>query len=176
MKNLYKILNINNAATGEEIISAFRKQAKLNHPDISNHSNANEIIQGIYEAREILLDSNKRKQYDLLLSSNKDNENDYNNIFEDSIKSAAFDASKFISRSFNFIKLLFFFPFYIYQLFATVFVGGFLSICLIMSGFYHLPIGILFTAIGIIFGRQVIIQTIEISQMLIERFIYEFKL
>ena len=67
MKNLYKILKINNTATDEEIISAFRKQAKLNHPDISDQSNANEIIQGIYEAREILLDSNKRKQYDLLL-------------------------------------------------------------------------------------------------------------
>ena len=63
-KNYYQILNISQNATQEEIKKAFRTLAKQYHPDVNPSPDANEIMQQITEAYEVLSDIEKRKQYD----------------------------------------------------------------------------------------------------------------
>lgn len=51
-----KILGVSSSATLSEIKKAFRKKAKLYHPDISKHPNASELFRLINEAYEYLHD------------------------------------------------------------------------------------------------------------------------
>ena len=67
----YFILGINETATLEEIVSAYRKQAKMWHPDINNDENAHETMQLINEAYLILSDKEARVRYDTEYSSYK---------------------------------------------------------------------------------------------------------
>lgn len=69
IKNYYQILNISQNATQEEIKKAFRTLAKQYHPDVNSNPNANEIMQQITEAYEVLSDVEKRKQYDKKLGN-----------------------------------------------------------------------------------------------------------
>ena len=60
--DLYKILDINETATKEEIKKAFRKKAKSCHPD---HQGGNsDKFSEINEAHAILINDKKRKLYD----------------------------------------------------------------------------------------------------------------
>lgn len=68
-KNYYQILNISQNATQEEIKKAFRTLAKQYHPDVNPSPDANEIMQQITEAYEVLSDIEKRKQYDKKLGN-----------------------------------------------------------------------------------------------------------
>lgn len=61
----YDILSIPSNATDEQIKSAFRRLAKLYHPD--KNPNGKEQFEKILIAYEILIDSAKRRQYDLRL-------------------------------------------------------------------------------------------------------------
>ena len=65
--NPYKILDIPETATDEEVKSAYRKLAKKYHPDKYVDSPlkdvADEKMKEINEAYEILSDENKRKSY-----------------------------------------------------------------------------------------------------------------
>ena len=189
MKNLYSILRISKDATNEQIISAFRTQAKLNHPDISKDSNAGEKIKDIYEARNILTDPIKRKEYDELLSTFRMGviDDDYDTVFDDSIKSASFDASEFINRSFNIIKLLIFFPFYISRLLGTIFLVGFIGfywiagIFALISNLHSLsPKEIILALIGISIGFYVVKFFVELIKGIFlqikQRFIDEFNI
>lgn len=71
-KNYYKILGIPKSATDKEIHRAYRKLAKEYHPDKLRSKNlsekekaeASERFRNINEAKEILLDSEKRAAYD----------------------------------------------------------------------------------------------------------------
>lgn len=65
MKNFYKILEIKENATSEEIREAFRKLAKKTHPDYY-HANKDlyQKFQEINEANKILSDINRRTEYD----------------------------------------------------------------------------------------------------------------
>jgi len=62
-KSYYDLLGIPMNAEKEEIKKAFRKQAKLHHPDMNDHENDNELYIKIYTAYDTLYDDDKRKIY-----------------------------------------------------------------------------------------------------------------
>ena len=96
--NYYELLGVKKSATKEEIKSAYKAQMKKWHPDINKDSNAVNMSSKINEAKEILLDDLKRKDYDEYLdkkvqenynryTQNKtyknNNEDERNNNYED---------------------------------------------------------------------------------------------
>ncbi len=65
MPSYYDILGVSKTASIGEIKSAFRRLAKLYHPD--KNPGGKEMFEKILMAYEILIDSNRRLQYDLKL-------------------------------------------------------------------------------------------------------------
>lgn len=65
--NYYDLLGVSKNASKEEIKKAYLKQIKKWHPDINKDENAQSITMKLNEAKEILLDDNKRADYDNLL-------------------------------------------------------------------------------------------------------------
>ena len=65
LKTHYQILGINTTATNDEIKTAFRKLAKLYHPD--KNPNTKEMFEHILLAYEVLIDKTRRSQYDIKL-------------------------------------------------------------------------------------------------------------
>ena len=65
--NYYKLLGISPKATLAEIKKAYREKAKLYHPDVNNHKQAEKLFVLINEAHEVLSDENKRYLFDLKL-------------------------------------------------------------------------------------------------------------
>lgn len=65
--NYYELLGINSNATAEEIKSAYKTQMKKWHPDINKDEQAVSMSIKINEAKDVLLDEEKRKEYDLFL-------------------------------------------------------------------------------------------------------------
>lgn len=64
-KNYYETLGVAKTASQEEIKKAFRKKAKIHHPDANlNDPSAEDRFKEINEAYDILGDEAKRKQYD----------------------------------------------------------------------------------------------------------------
>lgn len=64
-KDLYEILGITFEADVIKIKSAYRKKARVCHPDVNNNTPESiKEFKEITEAYEFLLDENKRKQYD----------------------------------------------------------------------------------------------------------------
>lgn len=66
MKNYYEILDISANSSEIEIKKAFRKKAFEFHPDKNSSNNASAKFREVYEAYEILIDSDKRLIYDRL--------------------------------------------------------------------------------------------------------------
>lgn len=66
--NYYELLGINQTATSEEIKQAYKKEMKKWHPDINKDEKAVSMSIKINEAKEVLLDEEKRKEYDLFLN------------------------------------------------------------------------------------------------------------
>lgn len=71
MKNYYEILGVSKKATSEEIKKAYRQLAKKWHPDACSDANAHEVFVRITEAYEILIDEEKRRNYDQVLEYNE---------------------------------------------------------------------------------------------------------
>lgn len=71
--NYYDLLGIDKNASSEEIKKAYRNQAKKWHPDLNKDPKAPEMAKKINEAKEILLDETKRKDYDQYLDNYKNN-------------------------------------------------------------------------------------------------------
>ena len=66
-KDYYEVLGVSRAASDEEIKKAFRKLARLHHPDVAkDKKNAEEKFKEVNEAYEVLSDAAKRKKYDQL--------------------------------------------------------------------------------------------------------------
>ncbi|MDA3855769.1 MAG: molecular chaperone DnaJ [Candidatus Woesearchaeota archaeon] len=63
-KNYYDILGIEKGASKEDIKKAYKKLAKKYHPDISKEANAETKFKEINEAAGVLLDDQKKQQYD----------------------------------------------------------------------------------------------------------------
>ena len=76
-KDYYKILGVEKGASQDEIKSAYRKLAKLYHPDLHpNDKEAASKFKEVNEAYEVLGDPNKRANYDEYGSANP-NFNDF---------------------------------------------------------------------------------------------------
>jgi len=65
--NYYELLGVSPSATEEDIKQAYKIQMKKWHPDINKDSEAVSMSMKINEAKDILLDKDKRAEYDLFL-------------------------------------------------------------------------------------------------------------
>lgn len=64
----YHVLGVSSDASDDEILAAFRRRVKEWHPDICDHSDAEERMREINRAAEVLCDPERRKRYDLALA------------------------------------------------------------------------------------------------------------
>lgn len=71
MINFYELLGVKENATKQEIKKAYHEMVKKYHPDVNGSEEANRIIRSLNEAKEILLNDDKRKEYDAVLNSIK---------------------------------------------------------------------------------------------------------
>lgn len=78
--NYYELLGVKNNASKEEIRLKYKEQIKKWHPDINKNNEAIEVTKKLNEAKSILLDDEKRKEYDIYL--NNISANGYQNITE----------------------------------------------------------------------------------------------
>lgn len=78
--NYYELLGVKSDAKEDEIRKKYKEQIKKWHPDINKDSNSIEITKKLNEAKNVLLDNNKRKEYDNYL--NNIYVNGYKNIKE----------------------------------------------------------------------------------------------
>jgi curved DNA-binding protein CbpA len=69
LANYYEILGLPINASQWEVRRAFREKAKCFHPDINNDFNAKFDFQKINEAYQVLINSNKRRIYDIRLKN-----------------------------------------------------------------------------------------------------------
>lgn len=67
MMDFYELLGVKKDATHEEIKKAYRDMVKRYHPDVNKSDEASKIIISLNEAKETLLDDDKRCEYDKLL-------------------------------------------------------------------------------------------------------------
>ena len=74
--NYYELLGIKVDASDDEIKDAYKREIKKWHPDINKDPEAVNISMKINEAKDILLDKEKRKEYDYSLK--KEEEKVYN--------------------------------------------------------------------------------------------------
>jgi curved DNA-binding protein len=66
-KDYYEILGVPRTATADEIKKAFRKLARIHHPDVAKDKKAGELkFKELNEAYEVLGDAEKRQKYDQL--------------------------------------------------------------------------------------------------------------
>lgn len=77
LKSYYDILNISENASKSEIKKQFRKLVRMYHPDLNSSFEAEQRFKEINKAADILLDDEKRKNYDNLRSVHKTFSNNY---------------------------------------------------------------------------------------------------
>lgn len=65
MKDYYQMLGVPHGASETEIRKAYRRLAKMYHPDVNKDKGAEEKFKEIAEAYNVLSDSKKRKEYDM---------------------------------------------------------------------------------------------------------------
>ena len=77
-RDYYEVLGLGKGASDDEIKAAFRKLARVYHPDVSKEENAEEKFKEINEAYGVLSDSDKRARYDRF---GKDHRSNYYKYF-----------------------------------------------------------------------------------------------
>ena len=60
----YQILGVHHGATDEEIIKAYRKKARVYHPDKTGSESSEEWMKVLNDAKAVLLSDEKREKYD----------------------------------------------------------------------------------------------------------------
>jgi curved DNA-binding protein len=66
-RDYYEVLGISRDASAADVKKAFRKLARVHHPDVAkDKATAEEKFKEINEAYEVLSDPEKRKKYDAL--------------------------------------------------------------------------------------------------------------
>ena len=90
--NYYELLGVKTTATEEEIKKAYKIQMKKWHPDINKDEDAVSMSMKINEAKDVLLNETKRKEYDKFLSE-KDNVTykKYSGVKSDSYKDSEYE-------------------------------------------------------------------------------------
>ncbi len=87
MKDYYELLEVNKNASDETIKKVFRMLIKKNHPDLFDGEEkikAEEKVKELNEAYEVVIDKEKRKEYDLRLEEyNKKSEEKINILLEE---------------------------------------------------------------------------------------------
>lgn len=71
IENLYAILEVDPAATTEQITHQYRALARLHHPDVSKEPDAAERFTLLTKAYSVLRDSRKRAKYDEMVRQAK---------------------------------------------------------------------------------------------------------
>ena len=66
--NYYELLGLDSKASAEDIKRAYKVQMKKWHPDINKDAEAVSMSMKINEAKDVLLDETKRREYDAFLS------------------------------------------------------------------------------------------------------------
>ena len=65
-QDYYETLEVSRDASQADIKKAFKKQARLFHPDVNKEPGAEDKFKQVNEAYEVLGDEQKRRQYDAL--------------------------------------------------------------------------------------------------------------
>jgi molecular chaperone DnaJ len=63
-EDFYSVLGVDRDASEDEIERAYREKASEYHPDVSDEPDAEEKFKRVQEAKEVLLDDEKRRMYD----------------------------------------------------------------------------------------------------------------
>jgi DnaJ-class molecular chaperone len=97
-KDLYSILNVDKSASANDIKKSYRKLALEHHPD---RGGVAEIFKEITAAYAVLIDENKRKDYDMFGISDENNisKDDISNIFQQMFQRSFNDISNMNNKS-----------------------------------------------------------------------------
>jgi len=101
MADYYEILEVPKNATKDEIKSAFRKKARVLHPDVNKAPDAEEKFKELGKAYEVLMDDEKRQMYD--------------RYGEDGLKNSGYDSQGPFAGGFGDLS----------EIFSSFFGGGF---------------------------------------------------
>lgn len=63
-EDYYALLGVDQAASEEAILQAYREKAAEHHPDVSNADDAESTFQRLHEAKDVLTDEERRREYD----------------------------------------------------------------------------------------------------------------